>query len=466
MAMPMMSRFRGRPYAFVLASLTALAMFFISETSYQQASAALNDLDSAGNARGDIRQLWRRLAEAEASQRGYLLTGRKEYLQPYNDSLGTMNALMKGLARYYASDPVGAPLLRQIDTLVRQKLSELATTISLHDDGKEEAWRELILTDIGKEKMEQVNALMDQAQSLETAKVATGRASIYQTLLLSRIGVSAMTALSLLALFMYLRQTQALLKQREALALAVRAERDRLEDEVMRRTTQLTELAQHLQTVREDERNRLARELHDELGALMTAAKLDVARLKSRLGSVSPEATERLLHLNESLNRGIALKRRIVEDLRPSSLSNLGLVPALEILLREFDARVDMTVASALEPVRLTPSGDLTVYRLVQEGLTNVVKYAKASRIDVRLGARDGMAHVSVQDDGVGFDPATPSNAAHGLLGMRYRVKAEGGTMGLVSAPGQGTRIEARLPEMPLAAPVEGPTMAVSGFLR
>ena len=122
-------------------------------------------------------------------------------------------------------------------------------------------------------------------------------------------------------------------------------ERDRLEGEVAARTAQLKELAQHLQTMREDERSRLARELHDELGALLTAAKLDVARLKSRLGaSATPDAAERLAHLNETLNGGIALKRRIIEDLRPSSLSNLGLVAALEILLREFAARSEIAV--------------------------------------------------------------------------------------------------------------------------
>ena len=119
------------------------------------------------------------------------------------------------------------------------------------------------------------------------------------------------------------------------------------------RTAQLKELAQHLQTIREDERSRLARELHDELGALLTAAKLDVARLKSRLGSdATADAAERLAHLNETLNGGIALKRRIIEDLRPSSLSNLGLVAALEILLREFGAaQRDRRRPSELEPV-------------------------------------------------------------------------------------------------------------------
>ena len=101
------------------------------------------------------------------------------------------------------------------------------------------------------------------------------------------------------------------------------------------RTASLAELATHLQDVRETERGYLARELHDELGSLLTAAKLDVARLKSRLAD-TPDAAQRLQHLTELLNSGIALKRRIIEDLRPSSLSNLGLVASLEILGREF----------------------------------------------------------------------------------------------------------------------------------
>jgi signal transduction histidine kinase len=209
---------------------------------------------------------------------------------------------------------------------------------------------------------------------------------------------------------------------------------------------QLTELAQHLQTAREDERSRLARELHDELGALLTAAKLDAARIKSRLGTGAPEAAERLAHLNEILNNGIALKRRIIEDLRPSSLNNLGLVAALEIQAREFGERCGIEVDCTLEPVALRPSAELTAYRLVQEAFTNIAKYAKAKRVEVNFAARDGVAEISVRDDGVGFDPSLRRPSAHGLLGMRYRVEAEGGRLALESSPGHGTRIHATLP--------------------
>jgi signal transduction histidine kinase len=305
-----------------------------------------------------------------------------------------------------------------------------------------------MLSDIGREKMDHVRSLGEQLIAHETALVEAGRRSVYQTLWLNRIGVSAMAALSLLALFMYLRQTATLDRTLASEADRMASERDRLEQEVAARTEQLRELAQHLQTIREDERSHLARELHDELGALLTAAKLDVARLKSRLASTaSVDAAERLAHLNETLNGGIALKRRIIEDLRPSSLSNLGLVAALEILLREFAARSEIKVVDRLASVEVSTSAQLTIYRLVQEALTNVMKYAKASQVTVALEpSGSGGAVVSVRDDGIGFDTGLPRLARHGLLGMRYRVEAEGGTMRLVSAPGEGTLIEATLP--------------------
>ena len=260
-----------------------------------------------------------------------------------------------------------------------------------------------------------------------------------------------MTAISLIALFLYLRQSRALEAQREEHRRFVQAERDQLEREVRRRTLQLTALAQYLQTVREDERSRLARELHDELGALLTAAKLDAARIRSRLAGSAPEALERLAHLVETLNQGIALKRRIVEDLHPSSLTNLGLAPALELLAREFAERSGITVDCAVQAVRMRPTDELTVYRLVQEALTNVAKYANARNVHIELQPAGERAEIEVRDDGVGFDPGQQHESAHGLTGMRYRVEAAGGQLTVDSAPGRGTRIRASLPALAVA---------------
>ncbi len=445
-----LSYFRRSVVVFPLAALAALAMFVINEVSYRDATASFNALGDRGAARFYLNDLAKSLLDAETGQRGYLLTGRDDYLTPYRDAQEGLRRSIDWLKTYYANDPATATLVRQLVETSDEKMSELATTIALHDRGAESSWRDLLMSDIGREKMDRVRSLTEQLLANESKLVDKERKSIYQTLMLNRIGVSAMAALSLLALFMYLRQTALLERQTSEENRRVATERDRLEAEVTARTLQLKELAQHLQTVREDERNHLARELHDELGALLTAAKLDVARLKSRLGAASREALERLAHLNETLNGGIALKRRIIEDLRPSSLSNLGLVAALEILLREFSARSEIPIEHQLERVELSPAAQLTVYRLVQEALTNVAKYAKASRITVTLQPHgDSAVRVAVQDDGIGFDHTAPRLATHGLIGMRYRVEAEGGEMRLRSAPGEGTSIEATLPTSP-----------------
>jgi len=224
------------------------------------------------------------------------------------------------------------------------------------------------------------------------------------------------------------------------------AGRERLEAEVALRTAQLTELAQHLQMAREDERARLARDLHDELGALLTAAKLDVARIRSRLAGSAPEALERLAHLTQTLDSVIALKRRITENLRPSSLDHLGLVVTLEILAREFGASSGVAVHLALAAVPLTPAAELVAYRVVQEAVTNISKYAQARQLWITLGERAGRVELAVRDDGIGFDTTRPLPSRYGLVGMRFRVEAERGTLAVQSAPGQGTRIVMSLP--------------------
>lgn len=222
----------------------------------------------------------------------------------------------------------------------------------------------------------------------------------------------------------------------------MQADPDRQEIEVAR----LTELVRHLQSAREDERCRLARDLHDELGSLLTSAKLDVARIRTQLAGKSPEGSRLLVHLIETLDTGIALGRRIIEDLGPSTLNNLGLVVSLELLARDFTERSGVAAHAALEPVRLGPAAQLVVYRLVQEAITNITKYSKASHVWLSLAMRRGRAEVSVRDDGVGFDTTLQPASAFGLIGMRFRVEAEGGLLTLVSAPGQGTLIRASLP--------------------
>jgi signal transduction histidine kinase len=445
--MDVIAIFKRGTLVFPLACAAALAMLFISESAYWRSVGMLNQLGVMATASSRVHELQQSILDAETAQRGYLITGRAEHLQPYEQALHDIDSAFSVLDPYYAHEAEPAAALDQLHTLTAAKLAQLARTIQAREGQRAPAAEGIVLGDIGREQMKAINRLAGDLLAYEERRVGAGRDDLYRSLQLGRIGVAALSAMSLLALFLYLRQTAALKQQQLTLKRTVQAERDRLDVEVRRRTAQLTELAQHLQTAREDERHRLARNLHDELGALLTSAKLDAARIRSRLAGSAPEALERLAHLVETLNQSIALGRSIIEDLRPSTLDNLGLVATLEILARDFAERSGVQVVCALAPVRLAATAELMVYRLVQEAITNISKYAKARHVWIDLASHDGSVEVSVRDDGVGFDTTVAPASAYGLLGMRYRVEAEAGTLTVVSSPGRGTRVQVRLPE-------------------
>ena len=441
------------PVVFPLACIAAVALVLISEGSYWQSISGLQDLTSGRDARERVLGLERSLLDAETSQRGYLLTQNKDYLVPYDAEIANIESAFKSLEAYYRDGRAESAVLRQLHKAAGAKLSELALTIRLQNDGRRDAVTDLLRSNIGKEQMEEVRALSGKLLTQAATSVVASREALFRTLLLSRTGMAALAALSLLALYLYRRQSGLQLTHEQELKRRVQVERDRLDGLVTQRTTELTELTRHLLTAREDERARLARNLHDELGALLTAAKLDAARIRSRLAGREPEALERLAHLVSTLNSSIALGRSIIEDLRPSTLSNLGLVSTLEILAREFGEQAGVMVHCTLSPVSLLPATEMVVYRAVQEAITNIGKYAHAGQVWLTLEAAGDTVQVSVRDDGVGFDGSQTSRSSFGLLGMRFRVEAEGGTLSINSAPGQGTQVQLTLPRAAVEPP-------------
>ena len=430
-----------------LAVMAVVGLILINEASYRSSSDAVADMREAQLTRSALNDLKQTILDAETGQRGYLLTGDERYLEPYNNAINQVNQQLDTLRQIFTPYKDQLAEFGIMSRHISRKLAELDLSVRMRRENNEEAWRFVLTTDVGKEHMQ---AIRDQTTKLAATSIhemEQGQAQIRQALLLSRIGVSILAFVGLLAFYLYLLQTKALLNAGIREQESLKRERDQLDLQVRERTANLAELATHLQNVREDERGHLARELHDELGALLTAAKLDVARLKSRLGATQPEAIERLTHLTTTLNSGIALKRRIVEDLRPSSLSHLGLVASLEILAREFEERADVPITTDLENVDLGGAAQLTVYRLVQESLTNIGKYAEASQIVISLLNMDGYITVEVGDNGKGFDSNNINPSSHGLNGMRHRVEAAGGSLTVTTSPQAGTKITAVLPK-------------------
>jgi len=444
---PERARLRRTRLALWLAVAAAVVVIAINEIGHARAKQTLQTLSERFERRLIVTRLWRQMLEAESGQRVFLLTGRDSYLQPYRAALLEIEDSLRKLQGLHLDESRLAPQIASIEEITRQKMAELATTIDMYLDGRTEQWQALTLSDIGREKMDELRRAIRQVIDGETRRIEAGSVDAFGALGRNRAAINTLALLALLALALFLRNVQRFDRAQAAHDVALRTERDRLEATVVHRTAELTELTRHLQSAREDERSRLARELHDELGALLTAAKLESARLKRNLGPMPPEAADRLQQLNRTLDMGIALKRRIIGDLRPSSLSNLGLVAALEILAREFAQRAEVAVRTELQPVALGEDAQMTVYRLVQESLTNIAKYARASEVSIGLSPQDGQVQVSVRDNGAGFDTPTIRPAAHGLLGMRYRVEAEGGRLQVDSAPGQGCHVRAWLPQ-------------------
>jgi two-component system sensor histidine kinase UhpB len=221
-----------------------------------------------------------------------------------------------------------------------------------------------------------------------------------------------------------------------ALTHAFNAMLDRLEDE--RRDSARRALA-----AQEDERLRIAREMHDGIGQTLTAIALQAER-----AAELPEPDRALLQrLAASAHASLDEVRRLARELRPEALDDLGLGNALITLCRRMAAEGDVRVEPHLEPgmPALSPDAELVLYRVAQEAITNALRHARASRIDVTLHAEDGEVELTVADDGVGLPDAVERDA-HGIAGMRERALLAGGRLTLGSADGEGTAVRLRLP--------------------
>jgi signal transduction histidine kinase len=219
--------------------------------------------------------------------------------------------------------------------------------------------------------------------------------------------------------------------------------------EALRRSKQeLQELGAAAHLTREQEKSRIARELHDELGQMLTMLQMDVAWCREKARAGEPAFAAKLDRMSTLLKSTIAATRRIASDLRPLMLDDLGLIPSIEWLVENFGQRTGIACDLAVGDLSVEPSHEqaTAVFRIVQESLTNIAKHAHASHADIAIEQDNGWLVVRVEDDGVGFLPTGPRKPnSLGLFGLRERAQLLGGETTIVSTPGRGTMVEARL---------------------
>jgi signal transduction histidine kinase len=439
---------RRRTYIGCVLVVFAITCFILmSERAYTNAAGTLNDINAMGQANIAVQRTTTELLLAEKQMNIYLQEGAAKDKTEFDLSVQRTQTILGFYSNYSNASKESTAVLFNLKALTQSQLLQMAKVVEAKSRGDTATDKQAF-----KISMDDLRQLRTEWVTSEANYIVDKRAVMVESLNAIRVGVVALGIISLLALSYYLRQSTELDKQQFAQKDAIRLERDRLTIEVDRRTSELTELTQHLQSAIEDERLRLSRNLHDDLGALLTSAKLDAARIKSRLSSATPEALELLSHLVATLDSGIALGRQIIEDLRPSALSNLGLVAALEILIREFTHNSAVRVHRDLAITAIDPAVELTVYRIVQEALANILRHANATETWITVSIKPKVVEVLIRDDGVGFVHKAIRKSAHGLLGMRFRVQSQGGKLSITSHVGQGAAIKAVIPLSPLSA--------------
>lgn len=227
-------------------------------------------------------------------------------------------------------------------------------------------------------------------------------------------------------------------------------ERKRAEERLKKSNEKLRALAARLQTVREEESIKIAREIHDEMGGGLTGLKIDVSWIERRLSEVDDEAVrQKLRSMSELIDETIQKVRNISTELRPSVLDDLGLAAAIEWQAREFQRRteIECVITSLDEEVGLSAEKSTAVFRIFQELLTNVARHARATQVEISMEKPDGALVLKVCDDGRGIKESDITDTRSlGLLGMRERAVVFGGAVEIEGAKGRGTTATVRIP--------------------
>jgi signal transduction histidine kinase len=441
----------ARQMVLVALLLAAVLGLFVAAESGQRrledASRQVQRVAQRQQALADVRQL---VGRAESSQRGYILLDNTDYLVPFQEASGNLPQALGRLDQAYASAP--SPLradVTEVERLIDVKFDEMRHTLQAYRTRGRAAALELMRTDFGVLTMRRIDERARSIEKAGTAEILQASES-WQTrrwvsLATTTAALAASVGLVLLLSRLAARQLRS--KEREAAELTQR--RAELEQLVGQRTAELSELSTHLQSLAEQEKSALSRELHDELGGLLVAARMDVSWIEEHLETQDPEVQAHFRRVHEALQSGVDVKRRVVENLRPSLLDNLGLFPALRSQVAETCRRAGLKSLERYPPeeLQLTPQASITVFRIVQEALTNIVKHARARSVEVSIEPRPPWLVLRIRDDGVGL-PLERLGAprSHGLAAMRQRASGLGGQWQVRRPAGGGSEFEVRLP--------------------
>jgi signal transduction histidine kinase len=407
------------------------------------------------------------VTDAESGLRGYYLSGSETYLGPLRTAERELDGQFSSLKAQLADNPSQLKNLAQLQTLVTRRINLMNQGLEVYRHGGLNDIVAIAQAQEDKTHMDEIRLQVVIMTGEQNELLAARSAAFYDRYRLAALRGLGINLAALVVLVMFYNLIRRGFRARLNAERALQQTNDHLESLVSERTEQLSVLSRHLIRVSEEEKAKLARELHDELGANLTAIGMHLASVGDQLKDTHPEHAATLGRARGTLIETVELKRRIVEDLRPSLLDNLGLSAALQSYCVDFGRSTaldcEALIVGAVDSA--APTQAIALFRIAQESLNNVAKYAQAQHVVVHL-AREGEAFtLEVSDDGVGIPPdAMRRPKSHGLLGMRERALLLGGTLRVDrGANGIGTTVHACVPVVAQTAEPGG--VASSGAL-
>src|SRR5580658_6390339 len=426
-----------------------VALFFLvgaSQSRLQHASERLQVSAARERALDDLEGV---INKAQSGLRGYLLTDEKAYLQPYTEALADIEPRLEHLRLAYAGSDARNGNIKELQGLIGKKISELGVTLALHNGSNPSRSIAFMKTDLGEKASDDIDGIISGMRDRESLEHSTAAANWDWSLRLSRWFTATATIFNLLLVGVAARLVYMDMRRRTLQTAELRDQKLLLEREVEERTRELVELSTHLQNVSEREKAKLARELHDELGALLVSARVDMLRVEQNLQWDAADMRQRLARVQQNLAAGVDLKRRIIEELRPTLLDNVGLFAALRWQMKETcrNAALKCTEDYPQEEPRFKSEASIALFRIAQEAFSNILKHSRAKTADISLDMDDETLLMRIADDGIGMaaDQFT-AIGSHGLASMRHRIRALGGRLEVRKPTSGGTMLIVQIP--------------------
>lgn len=445
--------FQRRMMAGFLVMAFGLLMVIYLDTKTGQRSLDASAYELRNNERIALSdKIFSSITSMESGVRGYLLTREKKLLQPFIDREQSLFRYLTALEKSLKDDQTQKIRVDSLRLLITQRIAQFDTEMQFFERSRvvQKNIHEVIVA--APVLMEKIASLLNEIKRVEENQLSikqldTQNNIINTNKLVLFFGFCVLAVFITMISFVFRNTNARIRAEGEARQLA-----NTMEEKVDQRTiqlhdanSQLQKLATHLQGIREEERLHLSREVHDELGQLASALKLDIDWLQLNSTDENPKAKARIKNAVYILEILIDATRKIAASLRPAMLDELGLTATLKWQCNQFEKTngIRCVFTEAFDDTAVPSKTSNELFRICQESLTNITRHAKATQVAVSLISNGAVIELTISDNGKGFDTAIASNHL-GLVGMRERALSINGQLTITSSPGEGTTVQVK----------------------